>query len=171
MASRGSRNIMRSARCVLVKTQFGKVGDSVEFTMPEPGLLTPENFTRKTIVTAGSFCTKFDDGDDYTMVKEIWPLNQHRHPGKFSTFSLEENSQYYCVIPLNGLELITSTQQLNSGTVVELAVGTINFVYGQNYQINSIDYSGTDLFAIEKNPATLTVTDTVTLVQCQSRSS
>ena len=171
MASRGSRNIMRSARCVLVKTQFGKVGDSVEFTMPKPGLLTPENFTRKTIVTRGSFCTKFDDSDDYTRTKEIWPLREHAHPGKFSTFSLEENSQYYCVIPLNGLELITSTQQLDSGTVVELAVGTINFVYGENYQINSIDYSGTDLFAIEKNPVTLTATDTVTLVQCQSRSS
>ena len=101
MASRGSRVLIRKANCVMVKTQFGDIGDQVEFTMPTEGTLTPENFTRKTIVTAGKFCTHFEDGDDITSVKEVWPLREHKHPGKFKTTALEKNSQYYCVIPVN----------------------------------------------------------------------
>ena len=169
MASRGSRVLVRSANCVLVKTQFGDIGDQVEFTMPTAGTLTPENFTRKTIVTAGKFCTHFEDGDDITMVKEAWPLREHVHPGKFTTTALEKNSQYYCVIPVNSRELVISTQELESGQTVELLVGTINFVYGEDYIVNDKVCNTTDVFAVDKQTAILTAITAVTLVQCTAR--
>ena len=169
MASRGNSVLVRSARCLLVKTRFDKAGDENVFTMPEAGILTPVNFTRKTIVTHGSFCTHFDDGDDYTYTKEIWPLRDHQHPGKFTTTALEANSEYYCVIPTNKKEVVTSTQEIAAGATVELAAGTINFVYGDNYQINNKDYSGVDVFVADKQVAMLAAVDSVTLVQCSGR--
>ena len=171
MASRGSRVLVRSANCVLVKTQFGNVGDQVEFTMPTAGTLTPENFTRKTIVTSGKFCTHFEDGDDITTVKEAWPIREHAHPGKFKTTALEKNSQYYCVIPVNSKELIVTNQELSAGETLELPIGTINFVYGEDYTVNSKAYSTTDVFAVDKQTAILTAAAPVTLVQCTARTS
>ena len=171
MASRGSRVLIRKANCVMVKTQFGDIGDQVEFTMPTEGTLTPENFTRKTIVTAGKFCTHFEDGDDITSVKEVWPLREHKHPGKFKTTALEKNSQYYCVIPVNNKELIMNSQELAAGETVELPVGTINFVYGEDYTVNDKVCNTTDVFAVGSHPAVLTAKANLTLVQCTARSS
>jgi hypothetical protein len=171
MASRGSRVLVRSANCVLVKTQFGNIGDQVEFTMPTAGTLTPENFTRKTIVTSGKFCTHFEDGDDITTVKEAWPLREHQHSGKFKTTALEKNSQYYCVIPVNSKELIVTNQELVEGEILELPIGTINFVYGEDYTVNSKAYNTTDVFAVDKQTAILTATASLTLVQCTARTS
>ena len=169
MASRGNTVLVRSARCLLIKTQFNKAGDENVFTMPAAGVLTPVNFTRKTIVTRGSFCTEFEDGNDYTYTKEIWPLKEHQHPGKFTTKALEANSEYYCVVPTNKKEMITSTQELAVGETIELAVGTVNFVYGENYQVNSKTYNAVDVFVADKQAATLVATAPVTLVQCSAR--
>jgi hypothetical protein len=169
MASRGDRVLVRSARCILVKTAFAKAGDQVVFTMLGPGLLTPENFTRKTVVTKGKFCTHFNDGDDYTNTGEFWPLVQHEQPGQFTTTALEDNSEYYCVIPVNRKEVVTSTISVAVGEVVQLPAGTINFVYGSNYTINEKSYTKTDVFAIDKQAATLAAGEAVTVIRCESR--
>lgn len=170
MASRGSRILVRSANCVLVKTQFGDPGDQVEFTMPEAGILTPENFTRKTIVTAGKFCTQFEDGDDITSVGEVWPMREHQHPGKFKTTALEKNSQYYCVIPVNSRELVVNNQELAAGQTLELPIGTINFVYGTEYTVNDRVYTAVDVFVADKQTANLSAVSSLTVVRCTARS-
>lgn len=169
MASRGDRVLVRSAKCILVKTAFAKTGNQVVFTMPGPGILTPENFTRKTVVTKGRFCTHFDDGDDYTGTGEFWPLVQHEQPGQFTTTALEDNSEYYCVVPVNRKEVVTSTITVAAGEVMQLPAGTINFVYGNNYTINETSYAKTDVYAIDKQAATLAAVETVTVIRCESR--
>lgn len=171
MARRGSKIIIRSAKCVLVNTKFDQIGDSVEFTMPAAGLLTPATFTRKTIVTSGSFRTEFEDGNDITLTKEIWPLREHTHPGKFTTYSLEENSEYYCVIPFNNIELHTQTFDLNASDCITLEVGTINFIYGTLYSVAETEYLATNVFAIDKQPAQLVANQSVQVIQCSSRPS
>ena len=69
----------------------------------------------------------------------------------------------------NKKEVVTSTQEIAAGATVELAAGTINFVYGDNYQINNKDYSGVDVFVADKQVAMLAAVDSVTLVQCSGR--
>lgn len=169
MARRGARVGIRSARCLLVKTEFDSQEDSVEFTMPAAGLLTPANFARKTIVTRGSFRTEFPDSNDITLTGEYWPLNQHQHPGKFYTYSLENYSEYYCVIPLNSMELLTNTILLDPGQNIMLPIGTINFVYGKNYSLADKVHVDTNVFAMEKQAAQLVAHDALRVIQCSSR--
>lgn len=167
MATRSSRRLIRSANCVLVSTQFGDAGDGVEFYMDEPGVLTPENFTRKSIMTRGSFEVQFNDGNDHLDTADVWPTRSHQHPGKFNVVALESNSQYYCVIPVNNQEMLSTTSDLAEGAIVNLPVGTVNFVYGNNYTVNHTVCTANDVFAIETQTAILTATQPIRLVQCR----
>ena len=171
MATRGSRRLIRSANCVLVSTQFDNVGDSVQFEMSSAGTLTPENFVRKSIMTRGSFVVEFNDGNDDLRTGDVWPTRNHVHAGKFSVKSIEPNSQYFCVIPTNDVELQNTVYQLDAGTTQELPLGTVNFVYGNNYSVNDKIYNSTEVIAVENSPAQLTAHETVRLVQCSSRPS
>ena len=171
MATRSSRKLIRSANCVLVSTQFGSAGDSVTFKMANAGTLTPENFVRKSIMTRGSFVVEFEDGNDDLNTGDIWPYRAHEHSGKFSVRSLEPNSQYFCVIPTNDVELEQTVLQLSAEQTVILPVGTVNFIYGTNYTVNNKTHTENTVIAVENQTVQLTAHETVKLVQCSSRSS
>jgi hypothetical protein len=159
-AKRISRTVLRNCGLYVTTTLFENAGDTAVTTMQNvQGVVTMDTYTRKHVIFKGSFKASFpgtDQPDELSSVGDVAPTRDTYiiQDSQFVIEALEDNSQYYCVIPGYLLDKLSyQTIDLAAGESRTINQGTLGFVFGTDYTINGSAATDTEVVACENNSA------------------
>lgn len=170
-ARRISRLVLRNCRMILTSTQFEKAGDVVTSTANTSKLIEKTKYIRKHVVFKGTFTVSFpgsDEPEEAGVEGEVFPRRSTYkiNDSKFSVTATADLAQYYCVLPGYISDELTQTDiVILAGQSHTVAQGTVAFVFGNNYQINSNTNNENQVVACENSSAVITALDNCKIVE------
>lgn len=166
MPRRYKKQLLRTCQVMLVSTYFDSADEEATFQLPATESISPANYAVKCVVTKGSFLVKIANDTCTVNQQQYWPYTSHPAAASFSAVSGADNSEYYCVVPTTAGTVQASSYALDAAGVATLYVGTVYFVFGNNFKINGREYSQATVAGIETQDATLEAVEPVSVVEC-----
>ena len=171
-ARRISRTVLRNCKLYVTSTLFENAGDSVITTMKNVvSTVSLDTYTRKHMIFKGQFKASFpntDQPDEFTSAGDVAPTRDSYTivDSTFNIEALEDNSQYYCVIPGYATDKLNwTTTELAVGETYTIRQKSMGFVFGTNYTINGSVANDNEALACENNDAVIVATEACKVVE------
>jgi len=175
-ARRSTKKIFRNSGMMLTSTKFDTAGEFVTSTMNiTTSTLTKSVYIRRHIVSLGHVTVSFPGTDEPSVLGPLgasFPYEKEEYKISDNSFRVtadEPGSQYYCVIPLFAGD---NTWQVNTELVPGgehvVNTGTIAFVYGNDFTVNSTQVSSANsatVLACEFGNAHIVATEPTKIVE------
>ena len=153
--------VLHGCRCILHSTSFSGAG---EFITRDTKPFNKDTYAIRHVVTKGGVHAVLNGSQEPIPVGDVWPKDKDYDVNTFQIVADADGAEYYCVVPVNDVELSESTTLHDSGETFTVPLRSIAFLFGGEFEVAGVRYSGTKVLAADTSEFTVTCFSSVKAV-------